>query len=176
MKKLEFENKEQEKLFEDNKGLAIKIAIDWSKKCEIEFEELKSYALQSLCIAAIRYDVNKCDRFTNYAAVVINMNIRRELKARNTKKRKAEKKCTSFNYDVYESLRCPEETERYMDLLLSMDQILSEFPSIQREVVKKYLIDRMTLNELAEEYSMSMRTVHKWVLKGKEELRLGLSC
>lgn len=176
MGKLQFRNKEQEELFEKNKGIAFKIAIDWSKKCEIDEEELKSYALESLCMAAISYDKSKCDRFINYASIVINTNIKRELKRRNTQKRKAEKEIIILDGSEYSAIASSSDDIKYNSLLLSINQILDKFPTIQQEAIKKNIIERRTLNELAEEYKVSMRTVHKWILKGKRELQERLMC
>lgn len=170
MRKLEFKNKEQEMLFENNKGFAISLAIEWNKKCEINEEELKSYALESLCIAAIKYNKEKCDKFINYAAIVINTNIKRELKRRNTQKKIAEKENKSLE-DYKNNAVVPGDESSYKTLLLAIEKILDELPDIQKRVIKEYLIERKTLNELAHELSVSMRTIHKWTIKGREMLR-----
>ncbi len=177
MRKLKFENKEQEWLFYRNKGFAINLALEWNKMCEIELEELKSYALESLCTAAISYDKDKNTAFLTYAYHVININIRRELKSRNTNKRKAAKEVLPIAIDDYTNYNKNDTSESsisYRELLISIDQILNKFPKIQKEAIKKYLIERNTLNELADEYQVSMRTVHKWILKGKKELQENL--
>ena len=174
MKKLEFRKKEQEDLFNNNIGFAINLANEWNKKCAIDREELQSYALESLCIAAVNYDVLKCDKFLNYASIIINTNIRRELKRRNTKKSLAAINAVGFE-DESELFEDYNNDIAYNSLLISVDTALNDYQEIQKQVIKKYLIDRMTLKQISEEFNISMRTVHKWVLKGKEDLKEKLS-
>lgn len=169
-KRLQFRNAYQEELFNNNIGFAYKQASEWNKRCEIELEELQSYALESLCLAAIKYEEEKCDRFLNYAALVINTNIKRQIKARNTNKRLCDKKNIGFE-DETANMKDRHNNVEYNSLLVTIDQILEELPQVQQEAIKRYLIDRNTLNELAEEYKVSMRTIHKWIIKGRELLQ-----
>lgn len=170
IKRLELRTREQEELFNNNIGFAYKLATEWNKKCEIDIEELQSYALEGLCLASVKYEEDKCDRFINYAALVINTNIKRQIKARNTHKRVNDKKNIGFE-DEATTIKDRHNNIAYNSLLIAMDQILEELPEIQQEAIKRYLIDRNTLNELAEEYKVSMRTIHKWIIKGKELLQ-----
>ena len=167
--RLEFTNREQEELFNNNIGFAKTIADGWTKKCEMDRDELHSYALEGLCKAAIKYDVNKCDKFLNYAAVIINMTIKRELKARNTQKSLSHKGTIGFE-DMTDSFTDENDNIEYNALIVAIDQILITFPETHRQAIKKYLIDKMTLKQLSEEYGVSMRTIHKWVIKGREEI------
>lgn len=171
MKKLQFKNAYQEELFNNNIGFAYKQAIEWNKRCEIELEELQSYALESLCLASVKYEEEKCDKFLNYAALVIDTNIKRQIKTRNTKKRMNDKKNIHLEDDTSNIRHGSSNNIEYNDLLIAIDQTLEELPQVQQEAIKRYLIDRNTLNELAEKYEVSMRTIHKWIIKGRELLQ-----
>ena len=46
----------------------------------------------------------------------------------------------------------------YNSLLISVDAALNDYQEIQKQVIKKYLIDRMTLKQISEEFNISMRT------------------
>ena len=169
-KRLQFKNAYQERLFNKNIGFAYTQASEWNKKCEIELEELQSYALEGLCLASVKYEKDKCDRFINYAALVIDTNIRRQIKARNTKKRLHDKNNVRLESGIVDT-QDADNSIRYNNLLIIISQILEQLPQVQQEAIKRYLIDRNTLNELAQEYGVSMRTIHKWIIKGRELLQ-----
>lgn len=169
MRKLEFTNKQQEQLFNDNIGFAFTLSKDWNNKCALDKTDLDSFALEALATAAIKYNEEKNDSFKCFARMIINQKMQREVKAYLADKRSIDNNAIIGldinDNDAYNNI---EECTSYNVLMSLIERSFTEVDERMAKATRMYILEGYTQKEIAEEMGVAIMTVSQWISKTKE--------
>lgn len=173
MRKLEFINKEQEELFNNNIGFAFTLSKDWSKKCALDKTDIDSYALEALATAAIKYDEKRNDSFKCFARMIINQNIQREIKAYSADKRSIDNNAIIGLDNIQEeSFNNIEMFSKYNHAYNVFEQALNLVDERMSKATKMYIINGYTQKQIAEEMGVAIMTISQWISKTKKVIAI----
>lgn len=158
----------QNKLIEDNIGIAYWIANKWEHKQDIlDRDELVSEALYGLTKAATKYDASRNAKFATYAKISIDSDIidllrinKRKLMIRNT---------IELTEMVDTSKEASYEHEN-LDMLIDIDTKLSKVKPVHREIFNDFYKEGLTQEEIAVKNSMSQPNVYKILKRVVKEI------
>lgn len=158
----------QNKLIEDNIGIAYWMASKWEHKQDIlDREELISEALYGLTKAATKYDETRNAKFATYAKISIDSDIIDLLRA---SKRKQPIRNTVELTDIVESSREASYEHEHIDVLLDINTKLDKMKATHKDIFNDFYIEGLTQEEIASKNNMSQPNVYKILKKVVKEI------